>query len=438
MEQTVGRTVKVVAHSEDHHAVAVAEQLAAGFSGAKRTRRFQPDPTNGQNGHRRFFGQIDYHPEGEESVIGCTAVEVVITAHPEREQGVDWHIVTSEGNPNGRFTTSPQRIMNSVRLPEAITPVATNNRLVVYGRLPKEVQRSNQRTQAANHLAAEITAQAGFRPGLLNFPGGLHGPHFSTFGQWVANGTPVHLISPCCLNCTEDRRRIVSQLSPRVTSLLSRTAAAAFSGLPIHSWRISTFGPDDLELLGEWGIKQVLLPYMWDAPVEQVRADMAQNFRLVQELVAILDATLPFPVTAHQLFEEVVAVDVEQLTKLAYERARLMLPELERNPPKIFGQIHPSQWLARIQQEAFLYLWDTTQHGQLAGTNRPAVICAGLEVHGGYVQGGELFKGPNGEFLPYAWLPNGVRQHWGSWTESNHTLTKERQRLNHYLRHLGY
>jgi hypothetical protein len=116
-----------------------------------------------------------------------------------------------------------------------------------------------------------------------------------------------------------------------------------------------------------------------------------------------------------------------------------MLPGLMAHPPAIFSQMQsPEDIFNRVQQEAFLYLLDTIKWGQLTEEKRSRVLCVGLEVHGGYWAHGNLFEGPKGEFLPLAWLPQAVRQHWGDWVTKNRTLSKERKRLSNMLSYFGY
>lgn len=248
------------------------------------------------------------------------------------------------------------------------------------------------------------------------------------------------MISACCLNADEARTGIVDSLSPEIVNLLARCAQAAFERLPrIQQWRITTFGPDDYNWLEEIGISKVLLPYMWDAPRSKVREDMEKNFALTGEMVSVLASLLPFPVTLAQLSDLNDSLDIPWLVSESRERANLMLPSLEREPPLIFRQLKTRQErFDRVQQEAFLYLLDTIRFGQLHGENRPAILYVGLEVHGGYWAHGNLFQGPRGEFLPLAWLPQCVRQHWGGWVLKNPQLNKERKQLSALLARLGH
>jgi hypothetical protein len=278
-----------------------------------------------------------------------------------------------------------------------------------------------------------------FRPDFLEFPKGFEGEHFSSLSSWVDQRVPIYMASGCCLNADEERTGIVDCFDPDITDLLCRTAKAAFDALPgIAEWWIYTFGPDDFDFLGELGISKVLLPYMWDAPRNKVRADMGKNLELMQALGAKLQDCLPFPVHVGQLSERSEKVDIPWLVQESRKRAEIMLPELTAHPPLIFKKLTPEERVDRTQQEAFLYLLDTVRLGQLEGEDRDKVVYVGMEVHGGYWQQGDLFRGPRGEFLPLAWFPQCVRQHWGPWVAKNATLKRERERLGHMLRGMGY
>ena len=114
------------------------------------------------------------------------------------------------------------------------------------------------------------------------------------------------------------------------------------------------------------------------------------------------------------------------------------MESIQRNPPAIFKLLaSDEERFARVQQEALLYLIDTIRLGQVKDEDRPAVLYVGLEVHGGYWAHGNLFYGPNGEFLPQCWLPKAARQHYVSWNTSS-ALERERARLESLLRHHGH
>jgi len=420
----------IAAVQEDGPASQFVREMARGTTTHK-PRRFEPIEDG-------YAGTISY---GE----GNASVDVVLrlVARPADAHGADFVVVSGDGLGRGFFAMTPHKLA-TYRLPSYYSPngsrlLALNTNNTNKGRMDNVIR------QAVNHLAAEATRKGMFRPDFLSFPKmspdeeGTDREHFRTVSGWVNDGHSVKVISACCLHADESRRSIVPEFAPEVTNLLCRTAKAAFAALPVTEWYIYTFGEQDFEWLGDLGIAKVLLPYMWEADHDVVRRDMAQNYALTERLGEQLDNTLPFPVRVGHLSDDTTGVDIEWLVEASHERARQMLPTLLANPPKIFAQLNgPDDVFARVQQEAFLYLWDTVRWGQVPGIERPRVFTAGLEVHGGYWAAGELFRGPRGEFLPLSWFPQCVRQHWGPWVLRNKQRVGELHRLSATLSAMGY
>lgn len=423
------KPVVIAAYAGDEHAAGAIRAIASGSTMRK--------PRSFQAAEDGFVGDIHY---GDGAAVD---VELRICEQPYQTHGADFVVVTAEHTGKGYFTSSPHKL-HGLRFPSYYS--ANGSRvLALYGDRANESRMHNVIRQAANHLAAEATRMGMFRPDFLSFPkmspdeSGTDRKHFRTVSDWVHEGHPVSVVSACCLHADESRRGIVSGFAPEITSLLTRTAKAAFAALPVQDWYIYTFGEADFEWLGDLGIAKVLLPYMWTAPHDQVRRDMAKNFCLTEQLGEQLDNVLPFSVRVGHLSDDATGVDIPWLVESSHERARQMLPVLLKNPPKIFEQLNgPEDVFARVQQEAFLYLWDTVRWGQVPGQERPRVFTAGLEVHGGYWAAGELFRGPRGEFLPLSWFPQAVRQHWGPWVLGNKQLQGERRRLSATLSAMGY
>ena len=423
--------VVIAAYAADEHAAGVIHQIASG-STMRKPRRFE----SAEGG---FTGSIQYS-DGAAQVD----VELRLATTPAGTRGADIVVVTAEHIGRGYFTSSPNKL-HAVRMPDYYSANPNGSRvLALYGDRANESRMSNIIRQAANHLAAEATRRGMFRPDFLSFPRmngdeGAERQHFQTVSGWINDGHSVSVVSACCLHADESRQSIVSGFAPEITSLLCRTARAAFAALPVSGWYVYTFGERDFEWLGDLGIAKVLLPYMWTAPHDQVRRDMAKNFELTEQLGEQLDNTLPFSVRVGHLSDDATGVDIPWLVEASHERARQMLPVLMANPPKIFAQLHsPEEVFARVQQETFLYLWDTCRWGQVPGQQRPRVFTVGLEVHGGYWAAGNLFRGPRGEFLPLSWLPLCVWQPWGPWIMKNKQLAGERRRLAATLSAMGF
>lgn len=389
------------------------------------------------NGAPGWLGSISYGEEHRHSI----AVDVrLVDAPPERLPAADWRVVSSGPNAHnmqGWFTTASHRI---ARILGDEVSTDRGSRYLVLNSMQSPRSQGSLERNAANHLGMEITNQGIFRPDVLAFPHGIGSRHFQVTSAWLENQQPINLISGCCLHADESRTGIVEALCPEITNLFMRTAQAAFAKFDgIHEWYIYTFGEQDLEFLGELGITKVLLPYMWDAPRDKVRRDLAHNYAMTVALGEELNRRLPFSVVVGQLSDRTEKVDIPWLVQASQERARLMLPRLEANPPLIFKQLPTREdRFYRVQQEAFLYLLDTIRFGQCPGEERPATLYVGLEVHGGYWEHGDLFNGPRGEFLPLCWFPQCVRQHWGPWVLRNPNLAKERQRLDATVKHLGF
>jgi|GEM_PF-2091627 len=385
---------------------------------ARRPRTFEKD-------HGVWLGNIKYG-DSHQYHINIDAVSAPSLASAP---SADWYII---GSPSirGHFVLSPKR------LKEWYKTLPRGGKVLV---VSESKSQQSVAKNAANQLAAEITSETLFRPNYLSFPGGNESQHFHTIANWVGEDRSFRLVSGCCLNADESRHGIVERLNPEITSLLCRTAKAAFDQVPVSEWYLYTFGPADYDFLGDLGIQKVLLPYMWNKPKSEVQPDMTKNYELLQGLVDELSQALPFPVRAGQLSDDTSRVDVPWLVEASRERASLMLPELMKHPPAIFNQLNgPQDILDRVQQEAFLYLLDTVRWGQVKGESRPPVCYVGVEVHGGYWENGNLCVGPHGEFLPLAWLPQCVRQHWGDWVLKNHTIAAERRHLASMLTHFGY
>lgn len=425
----IKKPVVIAAVQEDGPASQFIAEMARGTT-TKKPRRFEP----AEDG---YVGKICYGVGAE------VDVELRLVERPTDTHGADFVVVSGDGLGRGFFAMTPNKLA-TYRLPGYYSPngsrlLAINANGTNKGRMDNVIR------QAVNHLAAETTRMGMFRPDFLSFPRmspdevGTDREHFLTVSDWVHEGCPVNVVSACCLNADESRRGIVDEFAPEITGLLCRTARAAFDALPVQDWYIYTFGESDFEWLGDLGIAKVLLPYMWTAPHDQVRRDMKQNFDLTCALGEQLNDVLPFPVRVGHLSDDATGVDIEWLVEASHERARQMLPVLMKNPPLIFKQLNgPEDVFARVQQEAFLYLWDTVRWGQIPGVERPRVFTAGLEVHGGYWAAGELFRGPRDEFLPLSWFPQCVRQHWGPWVLRNKQLAGDRRRLSAMLTAMGY
>ena len=415
------KKVKIVAVKDD-----VIEDVLSFFVRDGSSRR--PRLFSGRDG--AWEGEIHY---GENHQYSVPVSVMTVEQSAANLTQADWFLISVDKF-SRHFSTSPKRVAN-VRLKLPKGKVMAIRGKDNHGFTPS----TNTLRSAANHLGAEITGTSVFRPEFLAFPSGEESRHFQTVAGWVKDEKKVKIVSGCCLNANESRRGIVENLNPDIVNLLARTAGAAFDQMPISDWYIYTFGPKDFDWLGDLGIQKVLLPYMWDAPKAQVLKDMELNYALVMSLGQTIQAKVNFPVIVGQLSDYTAKVDLEWLVEASRERARKMLPGLMSEPPIIFTQLKSEQEVFdRVQQEAFLYLLDTVRWGQISGEDRIPVLCAGLEVHGGYWAHGNLFNGPNGEFLPLSWLPQAVRQHWGDWAAKNQHLAKERLRLDRMLNYFGY
>lgn len=420
------KALTVAAVKNDGLACRVVEELAEGRFA--RTMSVRPRYLE-KVGDGVWSGEIRYGPERMHSV----EVKAVIVDRQADLRGVDW-VVVSNNSCQGYFAVSPKRLANA--MPRWFSP--NGCRVIALSGGYGESRLESVVRQAANHLAAELTRKGLFRPDFLSFPEGTDGIHFDQVRDWVEKGEQIQVVSGVCLNADESRHGIVDDFADEIIDLLIRTSKAALEPLPVSRWYIYTFGPDDFEWLGDLGIAKVLLPYMWDAPKAKVIDDMKQNTELVRRLGERLDEALPFTVEVGQLSDRSEAVDIDWLVEASWQRAEIMLPVLEENPPAIFDQLDRQGRIDRVQQEAFLYLLDTVRWGQLPGEHRPPTLYVGLEVHGGYWVHGNLCRGPNGEFLPLAWLPGCVRQHWGKWVLQNRQLESERKRLSAILSCCGY
>lgn len=434
--------VGLIANEQDDFGCALARSFAdEGIGMTRRPREFVKFSVPPDGCSEAWEGTVTYR-----GLNGTVEVPVRVAITPDGTRpefigsfaSVVWYAVGMGGfGKRGCFLLSASRVANHV------TAGMTSRCLVLRNAwsrgAPAEFRRSMVATRAAKQLAAQITSDNVSRPEVLSFPKKPEGRHFAMASQWVAEERPMAIVSTCCLHAASDRRKIVDSFDPEVVNLLVRTAQAAFAPMPnIRRWTIATFGPKDYGWLTNLNIKKVLLPYMWNAPESVVRQDLERNFLLTAEVVDRLNASLPFPVTLHQLSDGLESIDIQSIVAAADARARVMLPSLLRNPPLIFRQLPTEDdKLARLQQEALLYLIDTMRYGQVEEGREP-VVYVGLEVHGGYWQYGNLFVGPNGEFLPLAWFPQSVRQHWGQWTTSNGQLVRERRKLGSMLTQFGF
>lgn len=408
----------------------LAEQTCQSFvhAGTNSLRR----PRSFEESNNGWLGQISFGEDHQYSV----PVEVISAANSKEAPKADWYVIGGSGRKRHHFVLSQKSLASIGHCFDL--PAGRILLLIEEGKTDSKYLK-RVADNAASQLAAEITAGSAFRPAFLDFPRGEESRHFQMVHEWVKSDTPIKLVSGCCLNADASRRGIVGSLSTDITALLARTVQAAFDQLPIHDWYIYTFGPKDHEWLGDLGIQKVLLPYMWNAPTTDVRDDLHKNYELTKNLGEIIQAKVNFPVVVGQLSDYTSQVDIAWLIEASRERAKEMLPKLMARPPAIFSQLQsPRDVLDRVQQEAFLYLLYTTRWGQLENTDRAAVLYAGLEVHGGYWANGNLFSGPRGDFLPLAWFPQCVRQHWGHWTLANRSLAAQRQRLSSQLAFFGY
>lgn len=438
--EPAGQLFVVTALRSDQFAVeALLEFANNGQGGSRRSREFpvklMPDMSD-------VSGVIRYGPEFQLSLRVDVRIVESTTDVPDRA-----YFFFSSPGASRQFTTVKKNMVGGT-IPQFSGSRNVDVTLIALFPTNSKIQRAGDhagnaradlRKNAANHVAAMLTSASVFRPDFLEFPGGDQAEHFMTLSRWIRDERPIMLLSACCLNADEPRTGIVDAFTPAIIEPFVRTALAAFKRFPhIGEWVITTFGPDDYAWLGELNIQKVLLPYMWDAPLEKVRADMAKNFQLVERLASVLNQYLPFPVRAIQLASDTHGVDVPWLVRESRKRAEQMMPELLKNPPKIFEKLPDYEAkIARIQQEAFLYLLDTMRFGQRAGEARPAVLNCGVEVHGQYWMTGDLFRGPQGEFLPLAWFPQCVRQHWGEWVLKNKQSNSERDRLVALLNQAG-
>ena len=457
MSESDTSRVVVLAHAGDETAVQVAQALATNGRGRDRRPRWFMDAQ--VNGATHYSGTIERRSGAD--VLSRTSVEVIVTSQPEAYPQRDFLLRGLA--PVGSRRYCPDAV--SLSSPRFTVPVSANATIGCqqFGVFDRPIDNGRQYTidNAANALAALITDQSAWNNRFLSFAGGFASRDWQTVRGWVDEGRLIRLVSACCLNATADRTGIVDRLAPEITDLLVRCARAATSQLShqIEGWTISTFGPDDYDWLGNLGISKVLLPYMWDAPEAKVRSDLTRNYELIDDLARQLQTKLPFPVRAVQIGQSHADLDLASVIEAGKQRAEMMLPGLLANPPLIFRTIeqdlrrrHPNlsgqlwyealeqEWRARIEQEALLYLIDTARYGSPAdlAPGEPVNVCLGLEVHGGYIKQGNLNCGADGLFLPVAWLPGCVRQHFGAWVLSNNALARERRRLNAQLNVAGH
>ncbi|MBI4022716.1 hypothetical protein HY375_00950 [Candidatus Berkelbacteria bacterium] len=437
----------------DRVAADVAKVFALHGAGLRRVRRFVPAQTNGV---LEWRGHIEHRAKDGTVPSVYVPVRLVFGDRRDVQGDVDWTISSAGAYGKRCFTTSLRNLtgVSSLRLAGDIADSSRKLLVFVPGTGNGHMSLSNRITNAANHLAAELTSEHVVDTGFLTFPGGLEGDHYHAFSQWVQGGRKIKLVSGICLNADERRGGIVEELSEEIVDTLVRVAQATFGKLPISEWELSTFGPDDVDWLrgvkvetaeGYEGMGNVLLPYQWDQPAEVVRKDLALNFRLTEGVARKLSAVLPFPVTCKQIHEGAEVVDLPGILEFAREKGQMMRVHMEAEgvQPKVFEQIPTEEGrTARLQQEVLLYMLDVERYGHRpergSSPDEPAVLYVKLEVHGGYWMWGNLFYGPHGQFLPQGILPECVTQHWGPWVLKNRALTEHRRRVKAALSMAGY
>lgn len=426
--------VRIAASRQDPLAEEVVMALVQ-TGGSDRRRRELAITREGSN-ETRWSGQIMNTATG----VG-TPIEVVLVDSLDQITSPELVLLGATARlGRGRFATSPSR---QARLPLAVSvngSTAGSKRIVIMPQREGGNRHANMLRQVACEVMAFAERRRQFEPWMLRFPQTEGDFHRATIARWVNSGTPTTAISAACLNATEDRRGIVKQFSATAVRLLVEMARATFAQMPhTQAWHISTFGVGDVDFLQEFGIQRVLLPYMvarleeGEAGVMRVKDDMHRNYALMEELVAQLNAALPFPVTLHEIREGVEELDVPTLIKAAERRAEQMMPYLLQHPPKIFASLPEEEWPVRVRQEAFLYMLDSLRYAGREGFWQLAV-----EVHGGYIAAGNLDRTDDGRRWPLAFLPDAVRQHWGDWTDRHPNTAKQRRNLAGMLRVAGY
>lgn len=273
---------------------------------------------------------------------------------------------------------------------------------------------------------------------ILSFFDSAQGDSCGTVFGWVQNNQPINLFSACCLHATERRDGIPDRLDLSQLELLARTAIYACDKLNPWSWHITTFGPEDLEWLRDHHLTSVLLPYMSEVPDCRVREDLAKSFDLTLQVASRLEESVGVPVDVSWCTRDFASLDVACLRQVSKSRTAATVRSLKRNPPKIFSQLTIPQQLLRVENEQILYLADTVIRGQKPGGDSLPTLQLLIEVHGGYIESGQLHRGPEGEFLPTAILPACARQHWTSWKANQPNMVTEAAVLAKKLVDRGY
>ena len=235
----------------------------------------------------------------------------------------------------------------------------------------------------------------------------------------VLNGKEINFVSACCFHRKENYSGLVDQLSAKIIELMGKTIALIFNGTLVKiNWHILTFGPGDWDLMCEYDLKEIVLPYILGIDSREIREnEFKTQWDLTQSLINNLVSHLMgcqiknISITLHSLKALFSGVDSTWLLSEAENRAEIMFKKLSKNPPAIFSLFKSEkEKILRCKKEAIVYLATTKHYVSM----KAAYI--GLEVHGGYLRAGNLNR-INDDFLPLFWFYPALCQHWGLWAE---------------------
>ena len=195
-----------------------------------------------------------------------------------------------------------------------------------------------------------------------------------------------------CPHCDEPRQGIVAPHWDLV-----KIVVRIIDSLPVERVDVLTFHPDDWEILERYELQEILFDTLWG------RKDiLKKHWQISQEIVGLSSKMELHPLRV--LFQDESVV--KRAKRAAEPRSRKMVKKLMKDPLPVLQRMGRDRIKKRVISDIVLYLLTTKMFSQS--------IYIGVEVKDTYWRTSEVYKWED-SFLPAAFLPECLRQHWGNW-----------------------
>jgi hypothetical protein len=211
-----------------------------------------------------------------------------------------------------------------------------------------------------------------------------------------------------CPHCDEARRGIINQLNWDLVKIVVRI----IDSLPVERVDVLTFHPDDWDILEQCGFQEILFDSLWGK-----KDQLEKHWRISQEIVGLSSKMELHPLRV--LFQDENLIS--QARQAAELRSGKMVKKLMKDPLPALQCMGRNRIKERVISDIALYLLTAKTFSQS--------IYIGLEVKPSYWRVSEVYRWEE-SFLPAAFLPECLRQHWGNWAVDKRRLNQAKALLS--------